>query len=136
MTEINDTTMTKEEYLKQLGSNIKYYRELHKWSQEELGNKCGYKTDNARSSISKIETGHSDLPASKIILLSQVFGISPEKLLSVSGNTKSHKLPDSIYDNATHKMVHNYLKLSSANQQVIDMLINDMLAVYDKNDAK
>lgn len=127
--------MTKEEFLKQLGSNIRYYRELHHWSQEELGNKCGYKTEHARSTISKIETGHADVPASKIILLAKVFGIGPEKLLSVSGNTKNNKVSASGYDSTTYKMVNNYLKLNSANQQVVDMLINDMLVVSKEGNA-
>jgi len=61
-----------------LYENIKYYRKLNNWSQEELAKKMGY-TD--RSMIAKIESGKVDLAQSKIIDFANVFGIEPGDLM-------------------------------------------------------
>ena len=56
----------KQYFLRALGMNIKRLREEKNLSQEELANLCGYSESNARSSMSKIEKGINDVPASKL----------------------------------------------------------------------
>ena len=47
----------KDTYLKTLGQNVRRLRkELH-LTQAELANKCGYDSENSRSTISKIRKG-------------------------------------------------------------------------------
>ena len=60
------TDKEKQTFLKEFGCRVKQHRIEKEMSQEELANLVGYTSDNARSSIQKIESGKSDLPASKI----------------------------------------------------------------------
>lgn len=61
----------KEQFLTEFGNRVRQYRTEKKMSLDELARKCGYTSDNARSSIQKIEAGKSDVPASKIRLLAK-----------------------------------------------------------------
>ena len=77
-----------------LYSNIKEYRILNNWSQEDLARKVGYKD---RTIISKIESGSVDLSQSKIAEFAKVFGITPGKLMGNDGCDQGLPLPsDSI----------------------------------------
>lgn len=73
-----------------LYENIKKYRQLKGWSQDELAAKVGYKD---RTIISKIESGNVDLPQSKIITLAKAFGVSPGELMGNDGCTDNISLP-------------------------------------------
>ena len=53
-------------FLTEFGLRVKKYRTEQGMTLEELANKIGYTSENARSSVQKIEAGKSDLPASKI----------------------------------------------------------------------
>lgn len=53
-------------FLTEFGLRVKKYRTERNMTLEELANKIGYTSENARSSVQKIEAGKSDLPASKI----------------------------------------------------------------------
>lgn len=66
----------------ELYENIKKYRKLNGWTQEELAKRVGY-TD--RSVVSKIEAGRVDLPQSKIREFAEVFGISAGELAGSDG---------------------------------------------------
>lgn len=66
----------------ELYENIKRYRKLNKWTQQELADRVGY-TD--RSVVSKIEAGRVDLPQSMIMKFAQVFGISAGELAGSDG---------------------------------------------------
>ena len=52
----------KKDFLKILGNNMNHIRSHELLSQEALANLCGWNTDNARSTISKIEKGTNDVP--------------------------------------------------------------------------
>lgn len=65
-----------------LYENVKKYRIMNGWSQEELAKKAGY-TD--RSSIAKIEKGLVDLPQKKIMQLAEIFNITPGELMGEDG---------------------------------------------------
>lgn len=71
----------KEKAMIKVGNNIRLYREAKGMSLEELAYKCGYTTENARSSMSKIERGKNDLPASKLKLIANALEINPAALL-------------------------------------------------------
>ena len=66
----------------ELYENIKKYRKLNKWTQEELAQKVGYED---RSTISRIERGQIDLPQSMILKFAKVFGISAGDLAGSDG---------------------------------------------------
>lgn len=79
-----DYTMNQAEkakFLEAFGKRVKEYRLQKELSQEALANMIGYSTDNARSSINKIESGKSDLPASKIYALANALGVPIGKLM-------------------------------------------------------
>ena len=62
--------------------NIKKYRKMNKWTQEELAKKVGY---GDRSTISRIERGEIDLPQSMIVKFAKVFGLSAGELAGSDG---------------------------------------------------
>lgn len=108
----------KERFLKILGNNVKYYRELNHMSQEELAKKCGYDTDNARSAISKLEKGQRDPSASRLGNIASALGVSPIDLI------KDYSENDTLFD-----FMNKYLSLSPENRKVIDLTMDSMLKV-------
>ncbi len=60
------------------GNRIKKLRIEHGLSQEDLAKKLGY---SHKSAINKIELNINGVPASKIVLLSKIFGVSISYLL-------------------------------------------------------
>lgn len=60
-----------------IGERIKLRREELKMTQEELANKCGYKS---RSSINKIELSR-DLPLNKVKLMADALQTTPSHLM-------------------------------------------------------
>ena len=76
------TNEEKSDYLREFGGRVKQYRLQAGMSLDELARKCGYASENARSSIQKIEAGKADLPASKIKSLASALGVSISELTS------------------------------------------------------
>lgn len=68
----------KQGYLIDIGKRIKQRRLELGMSQEELANKCGYKS---RSTINKIELGVNDIPRSKIKAFATALNTSPAYLI-------------------------------------------------------
>ena len=66
----------KEIFLREFGQRVKNARKNKDLTLEELANKMGYISENERSSVQKIETGKSDLPASKIRKLADILEVS------------------------------------------------------------
>ena len=64
---------------KKLGDRIKRIRILRKLSQDELAQKCGYKS---RSTINKIEAGVNDVPQSKIKIIASALDVDDSVLLN------------------------------------------------------
>lgn len=115
----------KEQFLKNLGANVRYYRQLNHMSQEELGNRCGYTKENARSSIYRIETGQNDITASRLKKLASVFGISPLELMNGTpdeGNEFLHTF-------------QKFQKLSPENQKFIANLVDKLSEISDNLDS-
>lgn len=66
-----------ESALKIVGQNIRYLREHNGMSQEELANKCGHNTPNARSWISQIENGRKNTPLDEVAKIAYALGVEP-----------------------------------------------------------
>lgn len=70
--------MNKAEYLIIVGDRIRVQRETLNMSQDELAVRCGYKD---RSSITNIEKGRKDAPASKMLIIADALGVPVERLV-------------------------------------------------------
>jgi transcriptional regulator with XRE-family HTH domain len=68
-----------------LYANIKFYRGLRGYSQDELARKVGYSN---RSAIARIENGEIDLPQSKILAFAEALNVTPGQLMGSEGTTK------------------------------------------------
>lgn len=103
--------MDKEAVLKTIGANIKKRREEIGMSLEELANACGYTKDNARSSMSKIENGKTDIPASKMRLIANVLNIPPTDLMGCDNdetyylNPETAKAAQEVFENPELKIL-------------------------------
>ncbi len=74
----------------EIGQKIRKLREERKMSQDELAKIIGY---TSRSSINKIEKDGRGIPSDKIILIADVFGVSPAYLMGWQENKSSVKIP-------------------------------------------
>lgn len=116
-------TIDKDAALKQMGLNIKKYRELKGMTLEELASKCGYTTDNGRSSMSKIERGKNDLPTGKLKMIADALGISPAKLLDSSEEPAPVALSSS-----EENLVSMYRRLDQADQGRVEGFTEGLLS--------
>lgn len=89
--------MEKEDVLKRIGLNIRKLRENMGLSLEELANACGYSKENARSSMSKIENGKTDIPASKMRLIAQALQVSPADLMEGADRPRAKGVKIPVY---------------------------------------
>ena len=76
--------------MKTIYDRIKEYRKKLGLTQKELAAKLGYES---QSIVAKIESGHVDLPQSRMIAFSNALGVSPGELMGIVGS--SHNLSDS-----------------------------------------
>ena len=60
------------------GDNMRIYRELREWTQEELGKKLG---GVPRQNVSGMEKGRRDISKKTAKTLAEVFGVSVEKFI-------------------------------------------------------
>lgn len=70
---------------KELAKRIKKYRDDLELSQEQLAKKLGL----PRPSISQIESGHREITSIELAKLAEIFGVSPDVLLSRESTRKS-----------------------------------------------
>ena len=122
----------KKEFMKTLGNNIRTYREQKGLSQEELANLCGWTTNNARSTISKIESGVNDVPTSKLKVIAEKLGVSVCDLMNSSANVqtkdKIRKLIEQCYGKEVYETLSSLLDLDTSDQKVIKTMIDSMLS--------
>lgn len=64
---------------KRFGLNVAYYRKLCGFTQEELAEKLGVD----RTTVSKIELALVGASLDTVFLMSEIFGISPDKLFDM-----------------------------------------------------
>lgn len=139
------TDAEKKEYLKAFGERICQLRTERDMSQDELARKCGYTSDNARSSIQKIEAGRNDPPASKIQAIANALEVSLDTLLenlpNASDSSPSVK-QSAIYDDVKEvfgdpacEMLKKFSRLDSVDQgKIIER--TDMLLENEKYSVK
>lgn len=121
----------KDNTLKILGSTIKQLREAAGLSLDELAEKCGYTSDNKRSSISKIEQGKSDVPASKLLMIAKALHTTPGALMGIVEQKveeeKVCELMEKCYGASANTIVKKFLQLDAADRIRIEERINIML---------
>lgn len=117
------TENEKKNYLQVFGNYIRYLRLKMGWSQEELATRCGYTSDTRKSTINKIESGKSDLPASKIRTLATVFGVAPSDLIDPPTEARDEMLVCELFERChgddTFNMVEHFLQLDQVDRLVI-----------------
>lgn len=122
----------KKEFMKTLGNNIRTYREQKGLSQEELANLCSWTTNNARSTISKIESGVNDVPTSKLKVIAEKLGVSVCDLMNSSANVQTNdkirKLIEQCYGKEVYETLSSLLDLDASDQKVIKTMIDSMLS--------
>lgn len=83
-----------------IGSRIRDLRIRKGMTQEDLARAVGYTSRSSKSTINKIETGHTDVVQSKLPLYAKALGVSVVDLLGItdeSENGVSHnQSPDEI----------------------------------------
>ncbi len=129
----------KNAFLLEFGNRIKTYRMQKGMTLEELANKIGYTTENARSSIQKIEAGKTDPPASKIYRLAAALEIpisfligadKPDKISPITNSTEKTGLMEKIelqYGKNTCEVISMYTKLDVEDQAEIRGEMKQML---------
>lgn len=131
------TDAEKKEYLKAFGERICQLRTERNMSQDELARKCGYISDNARSSIQKIEAGRNDPPASKIQAIANALEVSLDALLENLPNASdsaTFSKQSAIYDdvkevfgNPACEMLKKFSRLDNSDQWKAIGKIEDLL---------
>lgn len=120
----------KKDFLKILGNNIKKYRDDKGLSQEALASLCGWNTDNARSAISKIESGTNDVPTSKLKIIAEKLGVSVCDLMDCSNiqeQSESVELVKQVYDEETQFVISSFIKLDAVDRIKVIERINTLL---------
>ena len=116
----------KTEFLKDFGLRVRKYRIEKGLSQEALANLMGYTSENARSSVNKIEAGKSDLPASKIQLLAIALNVSIETLMSQESKTLTEQIIQN-YGRRMNEAFQMYIHLDADDQGEIRGEMKQML---------
>lgn len=121
----------KKDYLQVFGRYVKYLRQQKGWSQEELATKCGYTSDSRKTTINKIEAGKSDLPASKIRTLADVFGIAPSDLIDPPSEVRDEMLVCELFERCHGKeafqVVSDFLQLDPSDRRYVHGVIIGIL---------
>ncbi len=72
--------------MKTLADNIRYYRNLKGWSQEDMADKLGV----SLPTYSRIERNINTMPFKRIVQVAKVFGITTSELVSIGKNKNDH----------------------------------------------
>lgn len=75
-----------------VGLNVKYYRYLKHWTQEDLSDNCDFKI----SYISLIERCEANMTLKNIEYIAKILDVSPDKLLVEETAFKAKKLPNRV----------------------------------------
>ena len=133
-----DYSEEKKQHMLTLGQNIRRIRQERELSQEQLANLCGHTDSNARSWISKIESGTNDPPASELKLIARALGVTCIELMhgkdEDAEKKKVCKLFEQCYGSEVFKVVQKFLKLDhidriKAEERIDTLLDSDKYAV-------
>ena len=75
-----------------VGLNVKYYRYLKHWTQEDLSDNCDFKI----SYISLIERCEANMTLKNIEYIAKILDVSPDKLLVEQTALEAKKLPSRV----------------------------------------
>ena len=121
----------KDEFLQRLGQNIKKYRTQKGLSQAELARRCGFDKDNSRSTISKIEKGVNDAPASTLKAIARELGVS---VCDLTQNTEEmqkkmllHNLLEEMYGSEAEPLLEHFSKLDDTDRAKLLGYVNALL---------
>lgn len=130
----------KKEFLISFGNRIRELRTNKHLSLDELARKCGYVSANARSSIQKIESGKSDIPASKIRLLAEALETPISEIMGwcdewdntfnteqISKDIKLFELMEEQYGTTTCEALSMYTQLNENDRSEIRGEMKQML---------
>ncbi len=123
----------KDSTLRILGATIKQLREEAGLSLDELAERSGYTSDNKRSSIAKIESGKSDVPASKLLNIAQALHTTPGALMGMveqkQEEEKICELVEKCYGASANQIVQKFLQLDATDRiriaERIDIMLED-----------
>lgn len=93
---------TDAEVNKMIGKNIRRRRIELGLSQEELAERCGFKS---KSSINKMESGAQGLPQSKIVAVAKALETTPRYIMGWEG-VEENQQPEYYTDEATAKIAY------------------------------
>ena len=114
----------KQDRLTIIGQNIKRYRIARNLSQEQLANMCGHTNNNARSWVSKIESGVNDIPATELNLVANALGVQPNELL----NSSVSEVPTPTLTPSESAHLSRYRALDAEDQDTVDGLTESLLS--------
>ena len=121
----------KDEFLQRLGQNIKKYRTQKGLSQAELARRCGFDKDNSRSTISKIEKGVNDAPASTLKAIARELGVS---VCDLTQNTEEmqkkmllHNLLEEMYGSEAEPLLEHFSNLDDTDRAKLLGYVNALL---------
>ena len=100
--------------MKNISDNIRYYRNLKGWSQEEIADKL----DVSLPTYSRIERNISGVSFKRIEQLAKVFGITVVELVS----TENHKNNTTEIETLKKIITEKDKEIISLQQKIIDLL--------------
>lgn len=130
----------KDAFLRILGENIKQERKKKDFSQEELAKRSGYTTDNARSTISKIENGINDVPVSKLKDIAKALNVSVCDLIQGTEHVQKemllHNLLAECYGSQTYELIKLFTKLNNTGQSKVLADLSDLVQLPKYTDEE
>ena len=127
--------MTKEEeknYYKNIGRNLRFYRNSNKLTLAEIGKVLGVSAQQ----IQKYETGNTKLPAKYLFVLSQYYNIDLETLISINAIPEKQEPIKSIFfdieQNIIAKKLKTFRKLNDKTQANVAEILEISFQQYQK----
>lgn len=110
---------------KEIGERIKHLRTSKKLTQDDVAHALNVK----RETVTRWETGASDIKTEITILLSKYFNVSADYLLGLTENTSTNISEIGISNKTgfSTSTVENILNLSAEHKTILDKIINELL---------
>lgn len=101
--------------MKNLGDNIRYYRNLKGWSQEIVADKLSV----SLPTYSRIERNINTIPFKRILQLAKVFDITPSELVAIN-KSKNDSLSE--IENLKKVIAEKDQEIIKLQQKIIELL--------------
>lgn len=116
-------------YNKSIGKNIKLARVKAKYTQEELAEEIGISSRY----VSQLERGLAFGSANTIVNICNTLNIDSNFLFNDLINTKDSTSINNLVD---QKFLHSYIQLTTANQQFVELIVNQLLKLQNDKKSK